>query len=150
MASIPPGAVRWEDCWVRDRDVIRRYLSAADISVLSSRREGFPVAVVEAMACGLPVVATDVSGVIDALGDEPAGIVVPREDAAALAKALGRLLDDEPLRRQLGGRARRRVETEFSFQTVGCRLRAFMEERGACEGRMRTPVNGREGFLGSR
>jgi glycosyltransferase involved in cell wall biosynthesis len=131
VASLPLGAVRWEDFWVRDRELIWQYLSAADISVLSSRREGFPVAVVEAMACGLPVVATNVSGVADALGDDLAGIVVPREDAAALAKALGRLLDDEPLRRDLGERARRRAEREFSLQTVGCRLRAFMEQRGA-------------------
>ncbi len=130
-ACLPEGAVRWDGRWVRDRNLIRQYLSAADISVLSSRREGFPVAVIEAMACGLPVVATDVSGVTDALGDEPAGVVVPPEDAAALAKALGHLLDDEPLRRELGKRARQRAETEFSLQTVGSRLRAFMEHRGA-------------------
>jgi glycosyltransferase involved in cell wall biosynthesis len=131
LALLPPGAVRWDDRWIRDCNQILQYLSAADISVLSSRREGFPVAVVEAMACGLPVVATDVSGVADALGDAPAGIVVPPEDAAALATALGRLLDDDALRRELGARARRRAESEFSLQRVGSRLRAFMEERGA-------------------
>jgi glycosyltransferase involved in cell wall biosynthesis len=130
-ASLPAGAVRWDERWVRDRTLIWQYLSAADISVLSSRREGFPVAVIEAMACGLPVVATDVSGVTDALGDEPVGVVVPPEDAAALANALGRLLDDESLRRELGQRARQRAEAEFSLQTVGSRLRAFMEHRGA-------------------
>jgi glycosyltransferase involved in cell wall biosynthesis len=131
IASLPAGAVRWDDRWVRDRNLIWQYLSAADISVLSSRREGFPVAVVEAMACGLPVVATDISGVRDALGNEPTGLVVPREDARALAAAIGRLLDDEPLRRQLGERARQRAESEFSLQTVGSRIRAFMEQRGA-------------------
>jgi glycosyltransferase involved in cell wall biosynthesis len=131
IASLPADSVRWDDRWVRDRNVIWRYLSAADIAVLSSRREGFPVAVVEAMTCGLPVVATNVSGVIDALGDELAGVVVPPEDAPALAAALGRLLDDDPLRRELGQRARRRAEREFSLQRVGSRLRAFMEARGA-------------------
>lgn len=131
VASLPAGTIRWEDGWVRDRQLIWRYLSAADISVLSSRREGFPVAVLEAMACGLPVVATDASGVREALGDEPAGLVVPRENAPALATAIGRLLDDEPLRRQLGERARRRAESEFSLQAVGARIRAFMEQRGA-------------------
>ncbi len=89
------------------------------------------MAVVEAMTCGLPVVAANVSGVIDAFGGEPAGLVVPPEDAAALEKALARLLDDDALRRELGARARRRAESEFSLQRVGSRLRAFMEERGA-------------------
>jgi glycosyltransferase involved in cell wall biosynthesis len=130
IASLPPGAVRWEDRWVQPF-LIRRYLAAADIATLSSRSEGFPVAVIEAMACGLPVVATNVSGVAEALGDEPAGVIVPREDAAGLAAALERLLADEPLRRELGARARQRAEKEFSLQSVGARLRAFIEEQGA-------------------
>jgi len=131
LAWLPADAVRWEDRWVCDRDQIWRYLSAADIATLPSRHEGFPVTVIEAMACGLPVVAADVSGVREALGPEPAGVIVPRGDAAALAKALALLLDDEALRRDLGERARRRAESEFSLHVVGDRLRTFMEERGA-------------------
>ena len=110
---------------------IRRHLVSADIATLSSRSEGFAVSVIEAMACGLPVVATDVSGVAEAFGEEVAGVIVPRQDPARLAEALARLLDSEPLRRELGERARRRAQKEFSLEVVGGRLRAFMEERGA-------------------
>jgi starch synthase len=131
LASFPSSAVRWDDQWIRDPSVIRRYLSAADVSVMSSRREGFPVAVIEAMACGRPVVATDVSGVRDALGDDPGGVIVPKEDADALASALSRVLGDEMLRQVLSERARRRAEQEFSLAAVGGRLRTFMHRRGA-------------------
>jgi glycosyltransferase involved in cell wall biosynthesis len=139
IGSLTQGTVRWDDRWIRDRKLIGQYLSAADIAVLSSRREGFPVAVVEAMTCSLPVVATNVSGVADAFGDDPVGVIVPPEDAAALALALGRLLDDDALRRELGRRARRRAENEFSVQSVASRLRAFMEDRGAFRGSPRQP-----------
>ncbi len=138
VAGLPLGAVRWDDKWLRDPGLIRQYLVAADVAVLSSRHEGFPLAVIEAMACGVPVVATDVSGVPEALGkDEPTGLIVPREDAASLSEALGRLLDDEPLRRALGRRARQRAETEFSLEALGRRLRTFMEKQGA----FRTPLS---------
>jgi glycosyltransferase involved in cell wall biosynthesis len=131
MASIPPETVRWESRYVLDRHLLWRYLSAADIATLPSRHEGFAVTVIEAMACGLPVVATNVSGVTEALGTEPVGMIVPAEDAVALADALRRLVADERLRRDLGERARRRAEHEFSLDVVGSRLRTFMEDRGA-------------------
>ena len=129
LSSLPADAVRWDDRFVLDREVVWRNLSAADAAVRPSRAEGFSVALVEAMACGLPIVASNASGVTEALGDGT-GIVVPRGDARALAEAIGRLLDDEPLRRRLGERARRRAEEWFSVEAVGAQLRAFMEDRG--------------------
>jgi glycosyltransferase involved in cell wall biosynthesis len=131
LAPFPVGSIRWEDRYVVDRDLLWIYLSSADVATKPSRREGFSVSIIEAMACGLPVVATDVSGAAEALGDDPAGVIVRPADAAALAEGLRRLLDDEPLRRSLGDRARRRAEEHFSFEAVGGRLRAFMEARGA-------------------
>ena len=131
LAELPPEAVRWDDRYVLDRALLRQYLSAADVATLPSRREGFPIALIEAMACGLPSVAADVSGVAEALGPDPAGVIVPPERADALAAGLRRLLDDERLRLELGDRARRRAEAEFSLEVVGRRLRRFMEERGA-------------------
>ena len=103
-------------------------LCAADVYTLPSRHEGFAVAPLEAMACGLPVVAADTSGVADLLpdGEGSGGVVVPREDSTALASALGRLLDDQAHARELGIRARRWVEERFSSDAVGDRLRAFM------------------------
>jgi glycosyltransferase involved in cell wall biosynthesis len=85
------------------------------------------------MPCGLRIVAADAPGVPDILdGHEAAGgLVVPRDDARRLAAALGRVLDDERLRRRLSERARRPAEAHFSLEAVGQQLRAFMVSRGA-------------------
>lgn len=122
-----PGVI-WINEYILDRTTIRNYLSAADIYTLPSRHEGFPVAPLEAMACGLPVVAADAPGVPDILekGELSGGLVVPREDATALALALGRVLDDPVWRCELGKRARHRVETSFSLEVVGKQLRDFL------------------------
>ncbi len=128
IATMQLRGVIWLDEFVNDRTVIQRYLSAADVYTLASRQEGFPVAPIEAMACGLPVVAADAPGVPDILegGEVSGGIVVPREDATALALALGRVLDDEAWGRELGNRARCRVEQYFSPEAVGKQLRDFL------------------------
>lgn len=128
--------VVWVDEYVRDRARLRGCLAAADAWVLPSRREGFAVAPLEAMACGLPVVATDVAGMEDVLegGEASGGLLVPRADPAALAAALGRLLDDPALSRALGARARARVEGCFSPEAVGARLRAFLLDGNGAAG----------------
>jgi len=122
-----PGVMRVDE-FIHDRAILRRYLSAADIYTLSSRQEGFPIAPIEAMACGLPVVAADAPGVPDILegGEASGGLVVPREDATALALALGRVLDDEAWACELGKHARCRVEKYFSPEVVGEQLRDFL------------------------
>ena len=115
--------VIWIDHYLNDHAAVRRHLSAADVYAFPSRHEGFPVAPLEAMALQLPVVASDA---VQDLVDEDGGLVVPCGDAAALADALGRLLDDDALARSLGQRARRRIETHFSPAAVGAQLRDFM------------------------
>lgn len=131
IADMQLQGVHWTDEYVLDRAAIRRYLSAADVFVLPSRHEGFPMAPVEAMACGRPVVAAAAPGIPDILeGEEAAGgCVVPRGDAAALASALGPVLDDVAWSRTLGARARRRVERSFTREAVGKQLRAFLTQR---------------------
>jgi starch synthase len=117
--------VRWLDRYTVDRDELRTYLHAADVAVLSSRQEGFAVAPLEAMACGLPVVATDVAGVRDLLpaGEADGGLVVPVGDPGALAAALGALLGDLPRARRTGSAARARASSGYSPDAVGRSLR---------------------------
>jgi glycosyltransferase involved in cell wall biosynthesis len=124
--------IRWVDRYIHDRHELWSYICAADVYTLPSRHEGFAVAPVEAMAAGLPVVAADVPGVADLLrgGEDAGGIIVPREDPAALAAALGRLVDDDDLAHRLGARARRHAERDYSLEVVGNELRRFMFDEG--------------------
>ena len=119
--------VLWLDRFVLEREEIRRLLSAADVYAFPSRFEGFPVAPIEAMACGLPVVAADAAGVRDILGPEDGagGFVVPAGDARALGDRLDWLLEDTSRARETGARARSRVEEAFSLPAVGHALSAF-------------------------
>ncbi|MGH9178432.1 MAG: glycosyltransferase [Acidimicrobiales bacterium] len=88
------------------RPDVLRLLSAADLFVLASLHEAFPVSVMEALASGVPVVATDVGAVREAVGQGAAGITVPAGDAAALAGALRALASDGERRRDLQAHAR--------------------------------------------
>jgi glycosyltransferase involved in cell wall biosynthesis/uncharacterized membrane protein len=116
------------------RSDVPELLAGADVFVLSSRSEGLPMSVLEAMAAGLPVVATDVGGVSELVLEEETGLLVPRGDTTALAQALERLLRDEDLRRRMAASARARVERKFdltSFQEAHVELyRRELERRG--------------------
>jgi glycosyltransferase involved in cell wall biosynthesis len=120
--------VLWIEQFVQDRAVLCEYLSAGDVYVFPSRHEGFPVAPIEAMACGLPVAAADAHGIAEILPAEESsgGVIVPREDPEALALAVGRFLDDENWSRAMGQRARLRVESSFAPDAVGRQLRGFL------------------------
>jgi len=97
---------------------VANVLAAGDIAVSSSDYEGSPLAVMEYMAAGLPVVATAVGGVPRLVDHGRTGLLVPRRDPQALAEALERLLDDSALARDMGERGRRRQQREFSFETT--------------------------------
>lgn len=97
-----------------------------DISILSSISEGFPYTVLESMACGRPVAATDVGGVREAL--EGSGIVVPPRDPEALGGAVVRLLRDDDLRLALGRRAREEVLARFRTARAVESYRRLYEE----------------------
>jgi glycosyltransferase involved in cell wall biosynthesis/uncharacterized membrane protein len=98
------------------RGDVRELLASSDIFVLSSQSEGHPVSLLEAMAAGLPVVATDVGGVAESVVHRQTGLLVPAGNVTALAAALERLVEDEQLRRRLGtaGRARARELFDLS------------------------------------
>lgn len=95
------------------RDDVGDLLAACDVFVLPSRREGLGVAALEAMAAGRAVVASRVGGLQDAVVDERTGLLVPPEDATALAAALARLLRDRSLRDRLGAAGPGRVAQGF-------------------------------------
>jgi starch synthase len=116
--------VRWLSGYTTDRGFLRQWLSAADVYVTASRIEGMPVAPLEAMACGLPVVATDAQGLPDILaeGEASGGLLVRKETPHEIADGLKRLRADPQLCRKLGLAARRRVEEKFSLAAVGTAL----------------------------
>jgi glycosyltransferase involved in cell wall biosynthesis len=101
-----------------ERDDVPELLASADVFALSSRSEGLPLSILEAMAAGLPVVATAVGGIPELVVDGETGLLVPPGDAQALADALRRLLGDPSLRRRFGDAARERAERDFSVERV--------------------------------
>jgi glycosyltransferase involved in cell wall biosynthesis len=98
---------------------IRTVWSRAHIAVLPSRREGLPKSLLEAAACGRPIVATDVPGCREIALSGVNALLVPPDDPRALAEAIGRLADDAALRQRFGAAGRRLVEERFSDAVIG-------------------------------
>ena len=94
-----------------------KFIARADVFALTSRYEGFGNVLVEAMACGVPVVATASSGTRDIVSDGVDGVLVERHDAAAVASALARLLSDGALRQRMAAAARGKADA-FRTETV--------------------------------
>jgi glycosyltransferase involved in cell wall biosynthesis len=105
-------------------DLLRR----ADIYALISHWEGFPYGVIEAMSAGLPVLASDVGGVAEAVGHGMTGFVVPRGDENAVAERIAVLLRDPDLRARLGASGRRRYQEEFRIDVMLERTLGLYEE----------------------
>lgn len=99
---------------------IRNLWAAAHIGVLPSRvGEGLPLSMIEAAACGRPLIATDVPGCREIVRHGVNGLLVPRDDASALADAIDRLAGDSDLRRRFAAASRELAEREFSSLRVG-------------------------------
>jgi glycosyltransferase involved in cell wall biosynthesis len=96
----------------------RMLLDAADVFVLPSRQEGMPLAALEAMDAGLPVVATDVIGTAEVVAHGLTGTLVPPQDPPALAEALAELLDDPDLRHRYARAGRRRYVEHFTARRM--------------------------------
>ncbi len=135
------------------RSDVARVLRGLDLFVLPSLNEGLPRSILEAMALGLPVVATKVGGNAELVVDGQTGLLVPAEDPDALAAAMARILQDPDLASSMGRRGRQRVEAEFSLEASTRGVEAVMEQvlgaRRARAGR-RDPVVAEESGRGAR
>jgi glycosyltransferase involved in cell wall biosynthesis len=116
------------------QDEVREVLRQADVVVApsvptrSGRREGIPVALMEAMASGVPVVASRLSGIPELVEHDQVGLLVEPRDAEGLATALERLFRDPELRRRLGVAGRQKVEREFDLErSAGTLMRRFLD-----------------------
>ena len=100
-----------------EREEVFEVLRNSDIFVLPSNWEGFPYTILEAMSCGLPVIASDVGGVSEIV-DENCGILIERGDKEGLKKALEKLIENSSLLLKLGENAKKRVKEEFSLEKM--------------------------------
>jgi glycosyltransferase involved in cell wall biosynthesis len=112
---------------------VSELVATADIFVLpsvvmpSGKMEGLPVAIMEAMAVGTPVVASAISGIPELVVDGVTGLLVPERDPRALARALVRLADDPGLRRRLADAARTQVLGDYDRRVTTRRLAALLD-----------------------
>lgn len=121
-----------EDIFLFTRKVseeeLLKYYRNSSLFVLPSVSEGMPLVVLEAMACGLPVVTTDVSGVRDVVTRE-SGRIVPKRDSAALANAILEIFSDKSLMKKMSKKARERAE-EFSWERIAKKTLEVYEKVG--------------------
>lgn len=103
-------------------DILPAYYTAADVCVVPSHYEPFGLVAIEAMACGTPVVASDVGGLQFTVVPEETGLLAPAKDEVAFATAIDRILSNPEWRNQLGQGARKRVEEKFSWDGVAHQL----------------------------
>ncbi|MEB3329557.1 MAG: glycosyltransferase family 4 protein [Candidatus Sericytochromatia bacterium] len=112
-------------------DAVPTVLALMDVFALPSYREGLPVSILEAMATGLPVVATDIRGCREEVVAGETGLLVPTRDAARLAEALEQLLGDPDLRARMGAAGRARVAALFDERQACDQVVAVLERLGA-------------------
>lgn len=108
------GAIEW---WGHREDMAAVY-AQAHLVCLPSYREGLPKSLLEAAACGLPIIATDVPGCREVVRDGYNGLLVPVRDAAALSAALSRLIAEPNTRRLMGARGRQLAKQEFAQERI--------------------------------
>jgi len=109
------------------QETLPYYYNAADVVVMPSDYESFGLVALEAMACGTPVIASDVGGLLYLVRDGETGLRVPRRQPIALARALDRLLRDEALRQRLGENARRWAQG-FAWSIIADRVLNLYDE----------------------
>jgi glycosyltransferase involved in cell wall biosynthesis len=121
--TLVPGRVRFMG-WISNIDDKARVYSVADCLVLPSKREGFPTVVGEAMACGTPVVASDVGGIPEIVRNDHTGWLIPPGDRNALVARLTLVLENPSIVAAVGARARSVAEQRVSHRAVASALRS--------------------------
>jgi glycosyltransferase involved in cell wall biosynthesis len=109
-------------------DDVRELLWASDIFAMPSLNEGLGVAALEAMASALPVIASNVGGLREAVEDERTGIIVPPANSKQIASAIQRLAESDELRTQMGSAARARVVENYSMEKMAAQTLALYRE----------------------
>jgi colanic acid/amylovoran biosynthesis glycosyltransferase len=109
----------------RSQEEVGEYLRRSDIFILPSFAEGVPVSLMEAMATGIPVIATNVGGVAELVESERTGLLIPPADSAALAQAIARYQDDYELRQRVASNGRERVVQQYNVEIEGQKLLDF-------------------------
>ena len=95
-----------------------KYMSASDIFVLPSYREGFGSVIIEAASCGLPSIGSNIYGLIDAIKEKETGFLVPVRSSKLLEEAMLKLVSDDKLRNKMGSNARKRAVDHFSQDKI--------------------------------
>jgi len=116
------------------REDIDKYYKSADIFVLPSHSEGIPLVILEAMASGLPVIATNVGGLSEVVDDGENGFLIHPKDVENLATKLERLIDDPRVRERLASNSVKIMENEFSIQGKIEKLTRIYEKSGRVYG----------------
>lgn len=111
-----------------DRRDISTLLASSEVFVLASKSELFPISILEAMRAGLPVIASDVGGVSEAVIHGESGFLVPARSVSELREALIRLIENAELRARMGGAARLRFEKHFLTSKMADHTRSLYEE----------------------
>jgi glycosyltransferase involved in cell wall biosynthesis len=128
-AAIIAKRLRDKVVWLPFEPPVERYLRAFDLYVLPSRWESLPIAVLEAMACGVPVLASDVGGTGEAVEDGVTGRLVPPRDPQALAAAIGEMTKEPLALASMGDAARRSAAGPFALERAVDAVEALYRER---------------------
>jgi glycosyltransferase involved in cell wall biosynthesis len=113
---------------ISDERLLSFVYSAADLLICPTRQDNLPNVILEAMACGIPVVAFDVGGVSDLVRNNRTGVLVPPEDVSALSRAVRMLITDDALRARLSAESRMIAVTEYPLQRQAERYRKVYEQ----------------------
>ncbi len=121
--SFDNGEIRFVG-YQRDQHTMARYYQAADVYVHAAKSDTFPNTILEALACGLPVVATAIDGIPEQIDDGRTGFLVPGGDAEGMAQRVVRLLEREGIRLLMAGEAQQMVKDRFDIHQ---QVRAYLD-----------------------